>query len=429
MGASISKFTPKKSIGLRGNKFVFTKTSGNFIEAIKNVICPEKALLGVFAFALLSGCGTKAIQSEHFSFDERGKVSEKYEANEKDSHFTYFLPKSALEISFEGSKLSFKHVAVADANAAYLLTKEEPLFTKTSLALSDGGQNDGEEGSEGFDGILDRIRFSTGQDFDSRKVKRAFDELGGSVTNNSAALERARAPNGASAQLGADSGGVRNAALFDPYHVSEHEAPQLAHFKIYCTEFVDLTVYSKNFTKEMENRGLTHPVQAKTICETPRELDRLGYKLSGILETDFDLVSLKKNQHYVYPASAKTKEETVTDPCLFDQADEKRKKCSAIVHRKRWPAQITLVLSHELLPGDEIIVTAPMPIFDTTTAYKVPIRGKALVAVETKASFEGGQLVYYEDIRPSTAARAVLFPAEIIASTFGVVVAVVTLAL
>lgn len=408
---------------------MFSNTSEKISKTVNNFISRKKLLAGFLTAAILSGCATNAIQSEHFEFEDRLKVSEKYEANEKDSHFTYFLPKSALEISFDGMNLSFKHVAVADAKAAYLLTKEQPIFTKTTLVLADGGQGEGQEGSGAFDGILDYVRFSTGQDVDTDEVKKAFDALGGSVTSNSAALKGAKASNSTSAQYGAASGRVRNAALYDPYFVAEESAPSLPLFTIYCTEFVDLTVYSNSFSKEMESRGLTHPVQAKTICETPPELEQMGYKLTGYLEADFDLVSLKKNEHYVYPASAQKKKTLPVDPCKFDLAAEKRKKCSAIVHRKRWPAQITLALSHDDLPGKETLVTAPIPIFDTTTAYKVPIRGKALVAVETKATFEGGQLVYYEDIRPSTAARTILFPAEIIASTFGVVVAVVTLAL
>ena len=173
------------------------------------------------------------------------------------------------------------------------------------------------------------------------------------------------------------------------------------------------------------------PMKAKTICETPPELSNLDYKLFVTLDTDFELQSTKKRERYVYPPTAPTaKKDNVSQPCVLGaRSSEPDAKCSAIFHRKRWPARITITLSHDDMPGKVITKTAPIPIFDTTTAYKVPIRGKALVEVKTNAAFDNGQLVFYEDIRPSTAARAILFPAELIASTFGVVVAVVTLAL
>ena len=384
-----------------------------------------RLVLVAFSLFLLSACAMNPIQSRNFSFSDRAQVERD---GEEGHHFTYHLPQSALEISMsEDGKLDFTVSAVADATAAYAVFKRQPLFTRSVLAASDGrALGEDAEGNPVKDGLIDDVQFSTTTGDQISPISPALRGLRETLIESSAQLQSSNAQGVAPYQRTDQS---------DPYfynaggYMGDQQAPAIpeakpAPFKTVCDDGVDFSASDKS-------KG-----SRKYVCS---RLDLPpGYSMFAEIQTDFDLITPTDM------LSIDPKQE-----CLISQ-QKADNKCSAIFYRRKWPATVTVTLRFDprktlqrdvgftrvaqdsspyVYPVSGILewkLTKSVLLYDTSIAYAMPIKGKALVGVTTFASFEDGELLYAHDDRPSTAARAILFPAELISSTVGLVVAVVS---
>jgi len=403
--------------------------------AMISVFHIKACLLAVFWLIILatgSGCARKPIQSHGFDFTQRSEMAAFYDAYGKDAHITYFLPKSALNLTMQDGEFDFTHLTVVDPTRVYLVTKEQPLFIKSNLTMTDSYQTDGAAPLSGQipDGLLDHVRFTTQTDVESENISNALEGLSQSVNSNVPKLNTTgTSPQATAAIINEQPFGSApygqytfvSAASGSQAKVND-EAKTAPDFSVSCTEHINLNDGGRTTINNNSEK------YEKSVCSDLQMLNELGYKIDAkiISSFPFDQQQLSADQG----SENSAEQNSACNYRLNHENTSKKTKeeCSAIFHRKRWPITISITLYHDDLKNGKVTLTKQLPIFDTHHVYKTPIRGKPLVGVTTNASFSNGELVYYSDDRPSSITRAILFPAEVVASTFGFVVAVVTVA-
>ncbi|MEM6538334.1 MAG: hypothetical protein AAF668_11460 [Pseudomonadota bacterium] len=373
-------------------------------------------------------------------------------------------------------RLSAGVISVADATQAYSVFKRQPLFTKSTLALADAVKEDGALIDKNVlpDGMLNNIKFSTqSEGIVDKDVSKTIDGFTnginrligttaqtvatGNTTTTNAGFINVSSAEGDTEDKFTELTILCNERIFFEDVVSHGQGVPVCNsigddkgYKAHVRLYVDPEV--ADAFKSNANNNESDTDQSKTL--NPGSSEKITKpRMSVALDSRSGSLSDPLEKTHSSEGSG-TKPSNGPYGGCSDQNSSKRKECSVVYHRIKWPAWMDVhfyYCSQQKPSGNErdnprygvlvsgsrdqcdgyggvkkaFIVERQQVYVVSRTVHSLPIQGKALVGVTTDAVFADGSLVYVNDSRPSTAARVLLFPAEVVSSTVGLVIAVI----